>query len=82
MDSLGIDDRYKFETQIEQDEKSFSGVTYSYKTTVFYGKASCYGAINPKTKKVLLEENKLLEVKCFRRWRLPDDLFPAIFKSG
>ena len=63
LDSLGIDDRYKFETQIEQDSKSFSGVTYSYRSTVFYGKAACYGAINPKTKKVLLEENKLLEVQ-------------------
>jgi hypothetical protein len=63
LDSLGIDDRYKFETQIEQNSKSFSGVTYSYRSTVFYGKAACYGAINPKTKKVLLEENKLLEVQ-------------------
>ncbi len=62
-DSLSIEDRYKFETQILQDEKSFNGVTYSYKTTVFYGKASCYGSINTKSKKVLLEENKLLEVK-------------------
>lgn len=63
LDSLGIDDRYKFETQIEQNSKSFTGVTYSYRSTVFYGKAACYGAINPKTKKVLLEENKLLEVQ-------------------
>jgi hypothetical protein len=63
LDSLGIDDRYKFETQIEQNSKSFSGVTYSYRSTEFYGKAACYGAINPKTKKVLLEENKLLEVQ-------------------
>ena len=63
LDSLGIDDRYKFETQIEQNSKSFSGVTYSYRSTVFYGKAACYGAINTKTKKVLLEENKLLEVQ-------------------
>ena len=62
-DSLGIDDRYKFETQIEQNSKSFSGVTYSYRSTIFYGKAACYGAINQKTKKVLLEENKLLEVQ-------------------
>ncbi|HZI54462.1 MAG TPA: hypothetical protein VFD56_12185 [Chitinophagaceae bacterium] len=62
-DSLGIDDRYKFETQIEQNSKSFSGVTYSYRSTVFYGKAACYGAINTKTQKVLLEENKLLEVQ-------------------
>lgn len=63
MDSLGIDDRYKFETQIDQNDKTFQGVTYSYKTTVFYGKASCTGAVNTKTKKVLLEEMKLLEVK-------------------
>jgi hypothetical protein len=63
LDSLGIDDRYKFETQIEQNNKSFTGVTYSYRSTVFYGKAACYGAINPNTKKVLLEENKLLEVQ-------------------
>src|SRR5688572_14576893 len=61
MDSLGVEDRYKFETQINQTDKSFEGVTYSYKSTVFYGKASCYGAVNSKTKKVLLEENKLLE---------------------
>jgi hypothetical protein len=64
-DSLGIDDSYKFETQIEQSSKAFKGVTYSYRSTVFYGKAECYGAINPKTKKVLLEENKLLEVQSF-----------------
>ncbi|MBL7697558.1 MAG: hypothetical protein JNK79_05350 [Chitinophagaceae bacterium] len=63
MDSLGIDDRYKFETQINQTDKSFEGVTYSYKSTVFYGKASCYGAVNTKTKKVFLEENKLIEVQ-------------------
>src|SRR5687768_6555734 len=63
LDSLGLEDRYKFETQINQSNKSFEGVTYSYKTTVFYGKAGCYGAINTKTKKVLLEENTLLEVK-------------------
>jgi hypothetical protein len=63
QDSLGDYDVYKFETQIEQNNKEFKGVTYSYHTTVFYGKASCYGAINPKTKKVLLEENKLIEVQ-------------------
>lgn len=63
LDSLGVEDRYKFETQINQDEKSFQGVTYSYKTTVFYGKASCIGTINKLTKKVLLQETKILEVK-------------------
>ena len=60
---LGEDDRYKFEIQIEQDNKNFSGITYSYKTTVFYGKASCYGTFNKQTKKVFLEELKIVEVK-------------------
>lgn len=59
----GLEDKYKFEVQLDQNDKAFKGVTYSYKTTVFYGKASCYGAINSKTKKVLLEELKILEVK-------------------
>jgi hypothetical protein len=63
LDTLAYEDRYKFETQIEQKDKAFKGVTYSYKTTVFYGKASCLGAINPKTKKVLLEENGMLELR-------------------
>lgn len=61
--TLRIEDKYKFETQINQTQKGFEGVTYSYKTTVFYGKASCVGAISNKTKKVLLTENKLLEVQ-------------------
>lgn len=63
LDSLGIEDRYKFETQLAQNNKVFEGVTYSYKTTVFYGKASCMGTISTKTKKVILGEAKLLEVK-------------------
>ncbi len=38
MDSLLGEDRYKFEAQINQTEKKFEGVTYSYKTTVFLWK--------------------------------------------
>ena len=30
LDSLGLEDRYKFETQITQNNKQFEGVTYSY----------------------------------------------------
>ncbi len=60
---LGEDDRYKFEVQLDQRNKNFKGVTYSYKTTVFYGKAVCNGTINPSTKKVFLEELKIVEVK-------------------
>ncbi len=63
MDSLGIEDRYKFEVQVDQEGKKFQGVTYSYKTTVFYGKASCIGAINTANGKVLLEETRILEVQ-------------------
>ncbi|HEY0676777.1 MAG TPA: hypothetical protein VGD17_00775 [Chitinophagaceae bacterium] len=59
----GGEDRYKFEVQLDQRSKQFSGVTYSYKTTVFYGKASCKGTVNDKTKKVLLEELKIVEVR-------------------
>ena len=59
----GLDDRYKFEIQLDQSKKLFNGVTYSYKTTVFYGKANCRGQVNDKTKKVLLEELKIVEVR-------------------
>ena len=60
---LGEEDRYKFELQIEQNAKAFEGVTYSYKTTIFYGKATCRGTVNPKNGKVFLEELKLVELK-------------------
>lgn len=60
---FGYEDRYKFEIQIEQKAKKFSGVTYSYKTTVFYGKATCAGTVNTANRKVLLEELKIVEVK-------------------
>lgn len=59
----GEEDRYKFEIQLDQRNKQFKGVTYSYKTTVFYGKAVCNGTVNPATGKVLLEELKIVEVK-------------------
>jgi hypothetical protein len=61
MEMLGQDDRYKFEVQLDQKEKAFAGVTYSYLTTVFYGKATCQGTVNPKTGKVLLDELKIVE---------------------
>src|SRR5688500_4646288 len=63
MELMGADDRYKFEVQIDQSDKNFNGVTYSYKTTVFYGKATCSGTVNPATRKVLLEELKIVEVR-------------------
>jgi len=61
--SLGDDIRYKFEVQIAQKGKIFEAVTYSYLSTLFYGKASATGTVNPKTGKVLLQEGKLIEFR-------------------
>jgi hypothetical protein len=63
MELLGGEQRYKFEVQIDQRNKQFAGVTYSYLTTVFYGKATCRGTVDPRTKKVMLEELKLVELR-------------------
>ena len=57
------DDRYKMEVQIAQSHNQFEAITYSYKNTEFYGKAEATGTINAQTKKVLLKEGKLLEVR-------------------
>jgi len=63
MDLLGNDERYKFEVQVDQNKKNLQGVTYSYLTTVFYGKATCKGTVNPATHQVMLEELKIVEVR-------------------
>jgi hypothetical protein len=57
------DDRYKMEVQIAQTRNQFQAITYSYKNTEFYGKAEASGTMNRETKKVLLKEGKLLEVR-------------------
>jgi hypothetical protein len=57
------DDRYKFEVQIAQHNKTFTAITYSYLSSVFYGKAEAAGTVNPKTAKVLLQEGKLVEIR-------------------
>ena len=58
-----FDDRYRFEVQIAQTNKKFEAVTYSYLSSIFYGKASAAGTVNPHTGKVLLQEGKLLELR-------------------
>jgi len=60
---MNYDDRYKIEVQIAQHGNAFQAVTYSYLTTVFYGKAEANGTVNPSTKKVLLRELKLIELR-------------------
>jgi hypothetical protein len=57
------DDRYRFEVQIAQKGKVLEGVTYSYLSTFFYGKAAAAGTVNVRTSKVLLQEGKLLEFR-------------------
>jgi hypothetical protein len=57
------DDRYKMEVQIAQTNNHFEAVTYSYRSSEFYGKAEASGSVNTQTKKVLLKEGKLLEVR-------------------
>ena len=63
MRSTVFDDRYKFEVQIAQHAKNFDAVTYSYLSSIFYGKAAAAGTINVHTGKVLLQEGKLLEIR-------------------
>jgi hypothetical protein len=57
------DERYKMEVQIAQTHNQFEAITYSYKNTEFYGKAEATGTLNRETKKVVLKEGKLLEVR-------------------
>jgi hypothetical protein len=65
QNTFGIyEDRYKFEIQIEQTKNNaIKGVTYSYKTTVFYGKADLQGMYTKKSKNLIINETKLFEVK-------------------
>lgn len=63
LEALGQESRYKVELQVDQNAKAFSGVTYSYLTTVFYGKATCKGTVNPTNGKVFIEELKIVEVR-------------------
>jgi len=63
LELLGGEERYKFEVQLDQNSKNFKGVTYSYLTTVFYGKATCQGTVNTATKLIRLEELKIVEVR-------------------
>lgn len=58
------EDKYKYEIQINnKSNNSIEGVTYSYKTTVFYGKAAMQGIYTKKTKNLIIKEVKMLELK-------------------
>lgn len=62
-DGLG-EERYKYEIQIEQKaNNSIRGVTYSYKSTVFYGKAELTGILTLPAKTLIIRETKLVDLK-------------------
>jgi len=60
--------QYKYEVQINELsnkalQKGVQGVTYSYRTTVFYGKASLQGIYDSKSKSLTIKETKLVELR-------------------
>ncbi len=56
--------QYKYEIQIDQlRNKGLKGVTYSYRTQVFYGKANLQGIFMDKSHSLIIKEDSLLEVK-------------------
>jgi len=58
------EEMYKYEIQIEQQQNNaVKGVTYSYKTTIFYGKATIQGIYSPNTKSIILKETGLVELE-------------------
>lgn len=58
------EEQYKYEVQINNlVNDALEGVTYSYFSTQFYGKASLKGIYTKKTKDVLIKETRLVEVK-------------------
>ena len=68
--------QYKFEVQIEQKGTKISGVSYSYLSTIFYGKATLTGNFSKSSQKALVEEIKTVEV------RMSDYSVPCIMKCS
>jgi Fe-S cluster assembly iron-binding protein IscA len=58
------EETYKYEIQIDQQSNNgIKGVTYSYKSTVFYGKAELQGIFTNGTGSLLIKETKLVDLK-------------------
>lgn len=58
------EETYKYEVQLDQlKNNSVQGVTYSYKTTVFYGKAELNGIYTPTSKSLIIKETRLVDLK-------------------
>jgi hypothetical protein len=58
------EETYKYEIQIDQQTNNgLKGVTYSYKSTVFYGKAELHGIFTAASKSIIIKETKLVDLK-------------------
>lgn len=55
--------QYKVEFQIKQSSSSVKGVSYSYLTTVYYGKATMSGQWDKANKSLQIQELKTIEIK-------------------
>jgi len=60
--------QYKYEVQIKDLnenalQNAVMGVTYSYRTTAFYGKATLKGMFDKRSKSITIKETKLVEVR-------------------
>lgn len=56
-------DTYRFEIQIKQTGSTIAGVSYSYLTTVFYGKATLTGSYTKSGQTALIREIRTTELK-------------------
>lgn len=56
-------EQYKFELQVKQTGSSVTGVSYSYLSTVFYGKATLIGNFNKSGQNALIREIKTVELR-------------------
>lgn len=57
---------YKYEVQINNlENNALEGVTYSYLSTIFYGKAALKGIFNKKAKTLTIKETVMLDMKAF-----------------
>jgi len=58
------EETYKYEIQLnQQSNNSVKGVTYSYKSTIFYGKAELNGIYTPASKSIIIKETRLVDLK-------------------
>lgn len=60
-----VEDQYNYEVQINNElaKDAIEGVTYSFFTTVFYGKAEMKGVYTRNTKTLVIKETKMLDLK-------------------